>query len=803
MCAALVVALLAMPTVADADVTDEDIQQAIDKGVAWLFAQQTDKGWFSTLGYFAYGGANSQPDSRDIGGLEAMAMMALTFAPVDIKTDERMKKGFEALLQFDMPTLYCRAPRVIVIARLFKKLGREQQERALAVLRADVDWIIKAQNKKGTWGYRDKTPETYGWDFSNTQMAILALSEADMAGLYELPKEPYERTQQIFLDSQRKDGGWNYGMRGGFQDRKEPNPDDPEIVPYVNGPYPNGSYGSMTAAGTATLFITRDFLYRGIGCPCKNGQSARPVAKLDESIDRGCAWLGKNFRPEKNPFGASNWNLYWLYSCERVGLAAGIKYFGQRDWYREGAREVVGSQRPDGSWSQSIPDTAYAICFLAKGRAPILLNKLKHNGLWNNHPKDAANLAKHVGNRKEQPFHWQVVNLEVPATEWHDAPILYITAEANPKLTDEEKKKLRQFTDSGGTIFLEASCANRNVVTWIQTLAKELWPEWELDPLPKDHALYSSDTKLPRPVPLLGMSDGIRTFLFVSNVDVSCQWNTMAVTKNTELFDLGTNLYVYSSDHRPLRARLAGVQKVARKAYVDTRIAPGKKSTIHWARVKHGGDWYTGRNYDGLGVLAASLATGNVASDSPAALLEGGDAVAGAAVIKLEPSGEMDPSALEATKVELAYFGARQGMTLSDAEATAMKKYLQDGGLLFVEAIMGDKRADAAWRALAGQLGLKMLPVGKTDPLLTGQLEGATGYPVDGVKYRFSLREERIGKPDPELYRLVLGDKTVGVYSPFDVTYCQAGYDAWGCRGYESEDALALATNIVLLATAR
>ena len=793
----------AMAGSASAEVTDDDIQAAIDKGVAWLFTQQKANGWFSEKGYFAYHD-DAPADQKSIGGLEAMAMLALTFAPVDIKKDERMKKGFDALLELDMNHLYCRAPRVMVISRLLNKMDRERRERAVVVLKADVEWIIKAQNQKGAWGYGDKTPETYGWDFSNSQMAMLGLSEADMAGI-ELPQEPFLKIQKLYLDDQRKDGGWNYGMRGGFQDGNDPNPDDPEIVPYVNGPYPNGSYGSMTAAGVATLFITRDFLYRGIGCPCKNGQSARPLAKLDESINRGLDWLGKNFRPNKNPFGANNWNLYWLYSCERVGLAAGIKYFGSRDWYREGAREVVGSQLPDGSWSKNIPDTAYAICFLAKGRAPILLNKLKHRGQWNNHPRDIPNLARYVGERKEQHFAWQVINLEVPATEWHDAPVLYITAEENPKLSDEEKKKLRRYTDTGGTIFFEASCGNRAVIAWWQSLVKELWPEWELERVPREHPVFSSDTKMGRLPALLGMGDGIRTFLFVSNVDVSCPWNTMAITKNAELFDLGINLYVYASDRRPLRARLAGVKKVAKKAYLDTQIVPGKRTTLRWARVKHGGDWYTGRNYDGAGVLAASLATGNSPTPELAALQkEAGLADPTAApVVKLETVGEVEAAALDPAKVDIAYLGGRQNIALGEPQADAVRKYLSGGGFLLVEAVMGDKRADVAWRGLFTQLGLQMTPIGKNDPLVTGQLGGATGYPLEGMKYRFALREERIGKTDPELYNLTLGGKLVGVYSPFDLLYCQAGYDAWSCRGYESEDALAIITNIVLLVTTR
>ena len=797
--------LLAIPcSRARAEVTDDDIQKAIDRGVAYLFTQQRDNGWFSA-GWFGYG-PNPPEANRMPGGIEAMAMLGLTFAPVSIK-DERMLKGFDALLKIEMRDLYCIAPRVMIICRLLNKLDRERRELAVVVLKKDLEWIQKAQNNIGAWGYGEHTHDTYGWDLSNTQMAVLALNEADMAGI-ELTPDCYLKVQKLYLDRQRPDGGWNYGMRGGFQDRRDPNPDDPEIVPYVNGPYPNGSYGSMTAAAVATLFITRDFLYRGVGCPCRNERSGRRPKKLDDAIDRGLAWLAKNFRADKHPFGSTNWNLYWLYSCERVGLAAGVKYFGTHDWYREGAERVVDTQRNDGSW-RSVINTSYAVCFLAKGRAPILVNKLKHKGEWNNHPRDIANLAQYVGNRKEQPFNWQVINLDAPVAEWHDAPVLYITAETPMELADEDKRKLRRYTDTGGTILFEASCGNRKMGSWWRSLVKELWPEWELKRLPREHPVFASDTKMGRIPSIFGLEDGIRTPMFVSTTDISCPWNTMAVARRRELFDFGTNLYVYASDRRPLRARLASTRKVQKESYTGTTVVPGKRPRLKLARVTHSGDWFTGKHYSGPGVLARQLVAGDASEARIDALRREAELPAGApgatptGQLMLETVAEIPPDALDPAQVQIAYLAGRQGIGLSDAAATAVKTYLAGGGFLLAEAILGDRRADASFRELAARLGLKMRLLKKSHPLITGQMDGATGYPIENVHFRHALKAERVGRPEAELYGLMLGQELVGVYSPFDLMYCQAGYDAWECRGYATEDALAILTNIVLLVTTR
>ena len=153
--------------------------------------------------------------------------------------------------------------------------------------------------------------------------------------------------------------------------------------------------------------------------------------------------------------------------------------------------------------------------------------------------------------------------------------------------------------------------------------------------------------------------------------------------------------------------------------------------------------------------------------------------------------------------MQIAYLAGRQSIDLAQADAAAVKKYLADGGFLLAEAVMGDPRADAAWRTLLPRLGLKTRRLKKSHALVTGQMNGATGYPLENMKYRHALKEQRIGKPDPELFGLYAGDRLVGIYSPFDLMYSQCGYDAWQCRGYAAEDALAILTNIILLVSTR
>jgi len=766
------VVMLAAACPAAAKVTDEEISAAIDRGVNALLAAQNDKGWWTAKGvqhrWFTWQ-----------GGWEAYAMLALAYAGVPM-SNPKMEKGFEALLKFKMGHTYNAAARIMVISKLLGKLDRETAERARKVMLADVKFLVDTQRTTGGWEYPHedyfdpKPPERRVnpdyWDFSNTQMAVLGLSEAIRAGV-EVPRETMLKVQTLYLEWQHtSEGGWGYGRpsKGSTAGKQKP-------------------YGSMSAAAVASLFITRDYLYPGVGCPCRGGRSHGKVPKIDQAINNGLGWLGKQFAPNTNPPApkdSNQWVYYWLYSCERVGLASGVKYFGTHDWYAEGAAYILAKQhRKTQVWGHPY-DTAYALCFLVKGRAPILFNKLQFDGEWNSHPRDVANLVKHISAAKEQPFQWQIINLQAPVAEWHDAPVLYITAESALELADADRAKLREFTDTGGTILFEASCGNPAAKRSWTLLCKQVWPEFELKALDREHPLWSADQPIKgrRPI-LFGMSDGLRTFMMVTWRDISCAWHTLAVTRQAVLFDLGSNLYVYATDRRPLRARLAAKRVVTRTDYTEATIKAGPRPALKAARVKHADDWYAGRNYRLLARLA-----------SAAAQRSG---------IKLTAGEPAAPSALKAADVQVAWLTGRQKVGLADEEAAALKAYLQQGGFLLAEAAMGDTRFDAAFRGLASQLGLTMRPVGTGAPLVTGKLGAASGFDVSKVKVTFALRGARIGRPNPDLFELRLDDKPVGVYSPADLSYCQTGMDAFGCRGYAAEDARAILTNILLLATTR
>ncbi len=739
-------------------ITAEQIDAAIARGVAQLLSTQNkDTGRFGQDDSKA--GARTYP-----GGNDVMALTALAYAHETAKPE--FQKGLAALREMELDTTYVLALRLVLSAELYRQADHKGDAAKKTGLRSsmatDVKKLVSFQLPSGAWDYVEGK-KGGGWDFSNTQLAVLGIQQAMLCGV-EVGIDPLVKVQKLYLDKQREDGGWNYGRGGQWEGRE--------------------SYGSMTAAATASLLITRDLLDPANGCPCQGEHSpGRHSQLVQAAIDRGVKWLGENFRAGSNPKSQGMGTIpYWLYAVERVGIATGNKYLGSHAWYFEGAQTMMG-QMGGGAGNSSIPDTAFAVLFLIKGRGPLLMNKLQYDGPWDLHPHDVEFLARYVGDLKEQTMTWQVVSLTAPVEELHDAPILFISMENELKLSDADKKKLRDFTDSGGTILFEASCGNHSVDKAWRKACQEIWPEWEIKKIDKAHPLWTADLKMPSLVPLWGLSDGVRTFMFYSPTDISCVWGMNALERNKGTFELGCNLYAYTTDRGKLRSRMARHDSSFREKYIGGQPRRGDAELVTVARIQHGGDWNVARNYYLWETLSEATK-----KELGLTVKEAAPLVAGAAI---------------PPETTMLYLNGRNGCDLDESALAWLKKYLAGGGFLFAEATLGGRRFDEQLRIVLPKAGLTLKRLESDNSFSTGSMtQVGGGYFVKNLGFTAALRGERIGKPDPEFLGIFLGEKMVGVYSPFDIMYCQTGAVAFDCRGYAWEDARALAMNLAIYASA-
>jgi hypothetical protein len=749
--AVVALSLLQQPIASAAEVApgQDPVRDSIARARQWIIDQRQPSGLWAE-------------DKNYDGGHTCLAIYTLAYIGEDPRGDV-LGPALAEMAKLSPTKVYVRAVRAMAFSAVVRKLEKTDVARAKAVraaLHDDVRWLIDAQGTNGGWNYLPMRPEETRFDFSNTQLTILALWQAMLAG-EEVPPTVWIKARKIYYEKQLPEGAWSYG------DPVEP-----------------GARGSMTAAGLASIYIIGDMLDLESNCPCRAVKDVTKDPDLYPTMEKAMRWLGAEFRPDSNPGQGNRWLIYWLYSVERVGIAAGYRALGTHDWYREGSAYLLREQREDGSWANTmgpLVDTCFATLFLYKGRAPLVFEKLQcgSKGEWNAHRRDLANLCAFFEKNEEYPVRWQVVTLETPVEDLREAPILYISLNAPVQFTADEKKKLRQFTDAGGTILVEAVCGHVGVRSWFQGLAREVWPEWPLKVPPTGHGIYADPYKLKARPELLGIDDGIRTILFFAQDDISCPWQTKAFTAKEYLFQFGINLYTYASDHWPLR----GLPASEMAPRFEKPVKAGAMTTLAMARLKTGGDWDVGRQYKGLAMLTTTLAK------------------RAEVTLKVEDDGVV---AADLGDRQAAFFTGVKAPVLSDGDRKDLKAWLAKGGFLWAEAANGSGDFDKGFRKLAAEMGWDLKIIERTEPLMTGRFTKAAGYDISkGLRFRYVLRRDRAEVPWADLVGIWQDGRLVGVYSPLDVLLTATPCQAYNCRGYRSEDAAAVGANIILYLTDR
>ncbi len=741
-------------------VTDQQIDLAIRNGVDFLLAQFDDRGQLS----------NSLPadperarqmaaaDQTMEAGRHALMVYALLQAGQAIQDDRLSIKGPRMRLLIEVMKrnsadghagTYMRGIRATALAIHDRPEDRRR-------LMEDVFFLI--DNVHGgayTYGKfptppdpsvpppppEDKT-KRYG-DNSNSQYGLLGVWSGAEVGI-EVPLWYWQMVQSHWMESQFEDGQWPYSF-------DQPAPGAPAaILDNYKGRY------TMTMAGLASLFVTYDYLVP----PGSGREVGRPP--LNEALARGLHWMesGDNSLAK---------DCYWyaMYGLERVGLACGYKYFGQYDWYRDSAARLspqMANPLQAGADTQTV---AGWVLFLSRGRHPVLLNKLRFDGFWANRPRDAANLARFAADALERPLNWQVVPIQRDWPDWMDSPILYLASHEAPKLSNNDLAKIKGFVDAGGLLYAQSDDARPAFSRFIVEMAQKLYPAYEFRELPTSHDIYTLNLK-PTPRPRVRcLSNGSRILIIHSIEDLAQFWQTRAHKTKRHAFEFGVNLFCFAAGKADLRNRLAS-------PYLPAPSEP-PSAVLPVARLQYAGNWdpepYAfvrfGRWFQyqtGLSIQATPLAI----------------------------------TKLDIERHPIAHLTGNAPFTFTDADLTALSKYVEGGGILVADACGSSPDFDASFhKAIAKAFPAgKLTVLTKSHPLLSG---GADGLENVSRPILRPYTVQKLGRGAARVLTFQAGKGHV-VYSPLDITTGLLSSHQWTLQGYEPDYAQRLLKNIILWA---
>lgn len=769
---ALAILVIASLSRAAPGATPEQVDQAIEKATKFLYSKLGKDGTWEAV---PRPELSTPKDTKQIdlkgrqwGGYTAIAVYAL-LAAGENPQDPRLKAAIDFLQKANIQSTY----GLGLSAQAWNLVASTPATKAVAahdVRMLDLGLIRKGENA-GFYSYwtgsklgsdlprwtdaNNIGPEPKWWhDLSNSQYAVLGMWALEQSGA-EVPNEFWKTVDAAWKKRQEPDGSWRYNKD------KEPSP-------------------AMTAAGVATLFITQDYVTPDTWGLCKGG-AATP------EIDKGLAWMDQHVKEVMTGV-----DYYTFYGVERIGVASGRKYFGTVDWYQQGANTLVSSQGKEGAWNGAwgeIPSTCFAMLFLSRGSAPIMMNKLQYEtpraeagvvNVWNERPRDAANLARWTGKQLEHDLNWQIVNMEVSPDDLHDAPILYVSGSQTLAFSPAKLAKFREFVEGGGMIVGNADCGKPEFAKSFVRLGVDLFPHYEFRQLPPNHPIYIHE-QYPatrwrvRPV-VLGLTNGVRELMvLVPDADPSRAWQARTITSKEELFELGANVFLYSIDKKNLLTKGRTYNVVADPAIVATK-------KIKLARLM------VGPNPDpepaGWRRLAAILHNQNK--------------------IDLQVfSAKPGEGSLLAARV--AHLTGTTAFKLSDSARLEIKTFVGSGGTLIIDAAGGSAAfAASAEEELRGMFGPASAeieaPLPKDSPIYNMPGEKK----IETAGYRTFARESLPhGTKKPQLRGIKFGNKIRVFYSHLDLSGGLVGEQVDGVYGYDPQTCTELMSAMIRYAVSK
>ncbi len=669
--------------------------------------------------------------------LETYALLSASAAVKDPRLglhDDRMEMLIDIAIRADFNETYQVALQTLVLAQL------PQTNEVRKAINHSVGKLIKGRGKAGGYSYRLDGSQKETYDGSNSQYGLLGTWAAADWGV-DVPYGYWKETADFWRNIQLPSGGWNYS---------------------IGQPQTN----SMTAAGTASLFVCEEYLSR----------YPRLDPKPNPALERGLVEMIKGFDP-KTP------DLYYLYGVERAGLASGARFFGKYDWYRQVAANIVREENGNSNFlggfvgASRTRSACYTILILGRGRAPIVMNKLQYDGPWNARPRDAANLHARLARIYERHLNWQAVPINTFYQDWLDAPILLITGSKDPLFTTDQVGKLREYVLSGGTIFSTADGESQDFSDAMARYAAQMVlpghgpADAAYRQLPPDHPLFQVLGKNANPPKLFGISNGIRELWIHSPQDLGAAWQSKDYN-NKDAWDIPASLLVYTAGKEGLRSKLQSL----------VVASPAKPATRHTAIARllfNGNCDPEPHAWPRLVQLMASKANTDITLQT----------------VPIADLPKQNPMPV------LAHLGGAGKFSLGADEQKALKDYIAAGGTLFIEAIGGNDEFNASANELLKSLypegKLKVIP--PTYSLYTGNFS-PDALKINEVDYRRYWTLQHGALKIPRIQYMTLAGRVGILYSAEDLTSGLLGTNSWTISGYTPDSAFDLARNIVLYA---
>lgn len=370
-----------------------------------------------------------------------------------------------------------------------------------------------------------------------------------------------------------------------------------------------------------------------------------------------------------------------------------------------------------------------------------------------------------------------------------ELPIVYFTGwQAMPHLDDNTLAHLRQYLMDGGTLIVHSNCGRPEFNESFRREANHLFPDRELAAIPTDHPIYSSFYQIAQmhvrkgseawktiPPYLETINLGTRAAVIFSPIDLSCGWNADVhpieggiLYNQKDALELGSNIMTYCLAEYQY-GRFFDHQKIYHQATDATR------DQLVLGQIVHNGDYDATPH--GLPNLLKTIDQSTTAKVQFKRVL-------------------VDPDKQDMYGFPVLYMAGQRDFRFSDAAVKHMRDYLDHGGVLVVDCVIGSTEFDAAFnreiKRIYPNRDFKVLP--PEHPIYSFV------YDVKHVDLSPLGRQLYPNLTTPVLKAIEVDGAFPVIYSPLSMS---AGWEqlprAYN-KGYADDDALKLGVNVFMYA---
>jgi len=420
---------------------------------------------------------------------------------------------------------------------------------------------------------------------------------------------------------------------------------------------------------------------------------------------------------------------------------------------------------------------------------PVLLTKIRTADPedWARTPDDLRGLLAWMSTEMNVNFSSNIKTFGEISSDPTANPILYRTGYKPFELSPQDIRSLRDYLLSGGTIVFNALVGHPDFYASALKAAREILPESPVYRLRMDHPVFHSFYDIGKvafrdrmkkdsvgldPYPYVdGVDIENRTAIIISRWDLSLGWEATKWESwgysDSDARKIGANIISYAT---AMKDAGRSVGKSVQLVNSDRQNA----SKFRVGQIIHDGPWKTRTAAFPMLLNAFHDATGTPVS------FELRDVRLTDAAIFTMP---------------FLYLTGTTDFQFTEQERANLRRFLNNGGVLFAEASEGRPSFDAALRAELSQV----LPGRKLEPL--PKAHGIFRQPakVEAVKARPALAVMRGNELQqaPEVHGIELNGSLAVIYCPYDLS---AGWEraiAPYAVGYEAADATALGVNVL------